>query len=750
MKIVSIGGGPAGLYFSILMKKAFPVCDMTVYERNAADDTFGFGVVFSDETLSNFEEADRESYREITRNFVYWSDIETHYKDRLLRATGNGFCGIPRVKLLQILHGRCAELGIRVEFKKDIADVSPFDSCDLVLAADGANSAIRSKFEQQFQPSIEWGRCKFCWLGTTLPLKAFTFIFRENEHGLWQIHAYPYSADRSTFIVEAHESVWKRAGFDNASEQDTVAYFERLFADHLKGHRLLTNRSIWRTFPTIRNEHWVHRNIVLMGDAAHTAHFSIGSGTKLAMEDAVALTAAFQRNGLGDVPRALADYEAAHKPLTLRIQKAAQTSREWFENCGRYIHQDPVQFKFNLMTRSKRITYDNLRMRDAALVDSARDEFARSQGVAPARDGSMPVPMFTPFRARSLTLQNRVVVSPMCQYSADDGTPNDWHLVHLGARGIGGAGLVFTEATAVSPEGRITYGCAGMYRDEHVGAWKRIVDFIHRNSKAAVGMQLAHAGRKASCTLPWEGDRPITGADKWETLGPSALPFNTGWHVPREATRADMDRVLQQFVRAVSMCREAGFDLIELHMAHGYLLSSFLSPLSNRRQDSYGGSIENRARFPLEVFDAVRATWPAEKPVFVRISATDWLDAEGGFTSDEAVAFAKMLKSRGCDVVDVSTAGNVPQSKPDYGRMYQLPFAEKIRFEAGMPVMAVGAISEADHVNTILAAGRADLCALARAHLANPHLTLEAAGRYGYFDQPWPLQYLAAKPRPPR
>lgn len=746
MKITSVGGGPAGLYFSILIKKAFPSADVTVYERNGADDTFGFGVVFSDETLSNFEEADKESYEEIRRNFVYWTDIDTYYRGEKLTAGGNGFCGIPRVQLLQILQKRCAALGVKTNFNKDVADFSEIErTSDLVLAADGLNSALRTKYETTFRPDIHWGKCKFSWLGTTLPLRAFTFIFRENEHGLWQIHAYPYAQGKSTFIVECHESVWKNAGFDKKGENEIPEYFEKLFADHLQGHKILTNRSIWRTFPTIHNEKWYHKNIVLVGDAAHTAHFSIGSGTKLAMEDAIALAAEFKQKGWSDVARVLEAYETERKPATIRIQKAARTSREWFENCNRYKNQAPLPFKFNLMTRSKQITYDNLGKRDPALVSRVTDAFAESVGMHKSSSGETPAPMFAPFTIKNLILQNRVVVSPMCQYSSQDGAPNDWHLMHLGERAVGGAGLVFTEATDVSREGRITHGCAGMYKDEHTAGWKRIVDFVHQHSKSKIGMQLAHAGRKGSCKLPWEGDSPLTDDTKWETIAPSAEPFAPGWHTPRAMTRADMDKVKLQFVEAVRRCEQAGFDLIELHMAHGYLLSSFLSPLANKRKDEYGGSLINRMRFPLEVFDAARAEWPARKPIFVRISATDWLDDDGGQTPEESVAIARALKERGCDVIDVSSAGNSPRSKPDYGRMYQLPFAEKIKYEANIPVMAVGAIQGADHINTIIAAGRADLCAVARGHLANPHLTLEAANRYKYSEQFWPPQYLAAK-----
>jgi anthraniloyl-CoA monooxygenase len=756
MRIASIGGGPAGLYFAILVKQARPECEITVFERNRPDDTFGWGVVFSDETLSNFEQADPRTYAAIREEFAYWDDIETWHRDTLVRSTGHGFCGLSRKRLLQIFHRRCEELGVRLEFQREIADVAELAGADLILAADGINSLARKQFESHFKPTLEWGRCRFCWLGTTRPLDAFTFVFRENEHGLFQVHAYPFERRGehclSTFIVETHEDTWRRAGLDRASEEQTIAYCEALFADHLAGHRLLANRSIWRSFPTVKNERWHHENVVLVGDAAHTAHFSIGSGTKLAMEDAIALHAAFQEHGTKDVPKVLAAYEAARRVDVLKTQKAAQTSLEWFENSRRYLPQPPLQFTFNLMTRSKRITYDNLERRDPALARQVRAAFARENGLAPASDGAIPPPMFAPLRLRELELANRVVVSPMCQYSAVDGLPTDWHFVHLGSRAIGGAGLLFTEMTDVSPTGRITYGCTGMYGDEHVRAWKRIVEFVHSNSSARIGMQLAHAGRKGSTRRPWDGGEPLTAADApelpWTTLAPSAVPFAQGWHVPREMDRDDMDRVRGDFVRAAQRAELAGFDALELHMAHGYLLSSFLSPLSNLRRDAYGGSLENRMRFPLEVFDAVRAAWPSARPLFVRISATDWLDDEGGLTLDESVEVARQLKAHACDVVDVSSAGNSPQSKPEYGRMYQVPFAERIRAETGVRVMAVGAILGADHVNTILAAGRADLCALARPHLVNPYLTLGAAVHYGFVDQPWPKPYLLVRPRP--
>ncbi len=750
MKIACVGGGPAGLYFALLMKQQRPGAEIAVYERNRPDDTFGWGVVFSDETLGAFAAADPKSFEEIRRNFAYWTDIETYYGDTCVRSTGHGFSGLARVRLLQILQDRCRELGVELCFEHEVADEAELGDVDLVLAADGLNSVLRDRHADHFKPSIHWGACKFTWLGTTLPLEAFTFVFRENDAGLFQVHAYPFQVGRrplSTWIVECHEDVWRRAGLADATEEETAAYCEELFADHLDGHKLLTNRSIWRTFPTVRCETWHRGNLVLMGDCAHTAHFSIGSGTKLAMEDAIALADAFERLGTDDVPAVLAAYEEARYVDTLKLQKAARTSREWFEHSARYLGQPPVQFSFNLMTRSKRITWDNLAQRDPALVERAGECFAELEGVPAGPDGRVPPPMFAPLRLRELELGNRIVVSPMCQYSATDGVVGDWHLVHLGARAVGGAGLVFTEMTNVSPEGRITHGCAGMYSDACEAAWKRVVDFVHGNSSAKIGMQLAHAGRKASCNLPWEGDDPLRDGTAWETIAPSAEPFDEGWHVPRAMTRADMDRVRDDFVAAAQRAERAGFDCLELHMAHGYLLSSFLSPAANVRDDEYGRDLAGRMRFPLEVLEAVRAAWPQDRPIFVRISATDWLP-EGGTTVEDSVVLARELKARGCDVVDVSSAGNTPRSEPDYGRMYQVPLAERIRAEADVRVMAVGAILGADHANTILAAGRADLCALARPHLRDPSLTNEASVTYDVPAHPWPKQYLPARPRP--
>src|SRR5437899_2952721 len=648
MKIVSVGGGAAGLYFALLMKKADPAHDILVVERNRRDDTFGFGVVFSDATLETFADADAETYAEITRNFAHWDDIDIHYRGEVLTSTGHGFSGLSRQLLLDILQRRCAELGVRLRWETEVGDLGAWADADLVLAADGVNSVVRSRYAEHFRPHVDWRPNKFVWLGTTFPYPAFTFLFQESAHCLWRVHAYRYNASMSTFILEAREETWRGAGLDQADEDQRLAFCERLFAEELQGHRLLKNRSLWRNFPTVRNGCWHHRNVVLVGDAAHTAHFSIGSGTKLAMEDAIALARALQRHG--EVKKALAAYEEDRRPEVERLQRAAQVSLEWFEETERYHGRlEPIQFAMSLLTRSLRVTHDNLKLRDPGFVATV-DRWFASQAERQSRVAvsvaPLPPPMFTPFRLREMLLSNRVVVSPMCQYSAEDGTPNDWHLVNLGSRAVGGAALVVAEMTDVSREGRITPGCTGMYKAEHVAAWKRIVDFVHAASPARIALQLAHAGRKGSTRRLWEGsDEPLPDGN-WELISASALPYHPHSQVPRAMDRRDMDIVRDQFVAAARMAEHAGFDMLELHMAHGYLLASFISPLTNVRTDEYGGSRENRARYPLEVFDAVRAVWPRAKPMSAKISATDW--AAGGLPPDEAVGLARRLREHGC------------------------------------------------------------------------------------------------------
>ena len=749
MKIVSIGGGSAGLYFALLMKKADPTHDILVVERNRPDDTFGFGVVFSDATLENFAEADRETYTEIARNFAHWDDIDIHYQGQVLTSTGHGFSGMSRQLLLDILQRRCTELGVILRFQDEVTDLGAYADADLVLAADGVNSFIRSRYAEHFRPQVDWRPNKFVWLGTTFPYPAFTFVFKESDHGLWRVHAYRYNASMSTFILETTEAAWRRAGLDQADEDQTIAFAERLFAEELQGHRLLKNRSLWRNFPTVKNGSWHHRNLVLIGDAAHTAHFSIGSGTKLAMEDAIALCRALQRHD--EVKKALVAYEEERRPDVERLQRAAQVSLEWFEQTERYHGRlEPIQFAMSLLTRSLRVTHDNLKLRDPKFVESVDRWFAsraEQQSRVAVAAAPAPPPMFTPFRLRDVLLSNRIVVSPMCQYSAEDGTPNDWHLVNLGSRAVGGAALVIAEMTDVSREGRISPGCTGMYKPEHVIAWKRIVEFVHANSQARIALQLAHAGRKGSTRRLWEGiDEPLPDGN-WPLISASAIPYHPYSQVPKAMDRRDMDMVRDQFVRAARMAVEAGFDMLELHFAHGYLLASFISPLTNIRTDGYGGSLANRMRYPLEVFDAVRAVWPEREPMSVKISATDW--AEGGLTAEDAVGVARWLREHGCDIVTVSTGQTVPDQTPVYGRLYQTPFSDRIRYEAGIPTMTVGNIASYDDVNSILTAGRADLCVLARGHLFDPYWTRHAAYEQGY-DLPWPDQYVSVKGFTPR
>jgi len=751
MKIACIGGGPAGLYFGILMKKADPSSEVVILERNAPGETFGWGVVFSDETLEYLERNDRETHEEITRTFAHWEAIDVHYRGGCIRSGGHGFSGISRRKLLDILTRRAMALGVDIRFRTEVDDFESLDAfrqADLVVAADGVNSKVRARHADVFRPHLDVRTSKYIWLGTTKLFDAFQFIFEENEDGLFQVHGYRFDRDTSTFIVECDPESWTKAGLDRASTEESIAYLERVFARHLDGHRLLPNRSAWVNFVTVKNATWRHGNMVLMGDAAHTAHFSIGSGTKMAMEDSIALAVALARHPRLD--DALDAYEAERHPIVLRTQKAAQDSYAWFEGSKRYLGHEPLTFAMSLLSRSKRIGYENLKLRDPGFIERATEDFAaRCTVLAEHGDRGRepsPPPMFMPFSLRGLTLQNRVVVSSMCMYSAKDGMVDDFHLVHLGSRAMGGAGLVMTEMTDVSREGRITPGCAGMYRDEHVTAWKRIVDFVHGHSRAAIGLQIAHAGRKGSTKLSWEGMEEPLEDGNWPLISASPIPYTPRSQVPREMDRGDMDRVKADFVRAARMAEDAGFDWLEVHMAHGYLLSSFLSPLCNVRKDAYGGSLEHRMRYPLEVLEAVREVWAKDKPLSVRISATDWHDR--GFTGDDAIVLSRALKERGTDIVNVSTGQTSIYAQPVYGRMYQTPYADRIRNEAKVPTMTAGNITTADQVNTILIAGRADLCILARPHLRNPHWTLFAAEEQGYTDLAWPDPYEAVKPRP--
>jgi anthraniloyl-CoA monooxygenase len=754
VRIAVVGGGPGGLYLAALVRQLGPEHEVTVWERNAPDDTFGFGVVFSDETLGGIEHADPVVRARMEQEFARWDDIDVHYRGEVVTCGGHGFAAMGRKRLLQVLQERCRDLGVRLRFRTEAPDVEVLRrEHDLVVAADGVNSAVRARYADAFGPTVSAGGCKYMWLGTDKVFEAFTFDVRETPHGVVQLHGYPYDAHGSTFIVEMAEDVWRRAGFDRAerageqlppgrSDERSVAAVAEMFADVLDGHEVQANNSKWISFPTVRTERWCHGNVVLLGDAAHTAHFSIGSGTKLAMEDALSLAACLHEQP--DVPAALAAYEQERRPVVLSTQRAAVASQAWFEGIGRYLHQEPVQFAFNILTRSRRVTYDNLRLRDPGFIARVDEWFAAHQGAADVRP-----PMFQPFRLGELELVNRVVVSPMDMYVATDGMPGEFHLVHLGGKALGGAGLVMTEMVCVSPEGRITPGCTGLWTDEQAAEWARVCDFVHAASAAKIGVQIGHSGPKGSTKLMWEGiDEPLPEGG-WPVVAASPRAYREGVNqTPRELDRAGMDEVLAQFVAAAERADRAGFDLVELHCAHGYLLSSFLSPVTNHRTDGYGGDVEGRLRFPLEVFRAMRAALSPHKPMTVRISATDWV--EGGIPPADVEAMARAFAAAGAAAVDVSTGQVTPDERPAFGRSYQTPFADAIRNATGVPTIAVGVISSADDVNTIVLAGRADLCALGRVHLYDPNWTLHAAVEQDYDGPgaPWPTPWRAGRRKP--
>ena len=730
------------------MKKADPSHEITVIERGGRDSTWGFGVVFSDDTLRGFMEADAKSYRRIVEQFAYWGGIDTTIHGKTINSQGHGFCGMARLKLLNTLHDRCDELGVELKFNVDITEVSQLEpeAHDLVVAGDGITSLIRDTYEKEFGTTMDWRANRFCWLATTKPLKDFAFIFRENEHGWWWVHAYRYDQETTTWIVECSEETWRNAGLDEATEEETKAYCEQVFAEDLDGHPLITNRSLWRSFPVVRNENLYHRNMVLLGDAVRSAHFSIGSGTKLAMEDAIALASCFERAG-NDVPAALDLYQQERKDEADKLQHTAVVSLRWFEHIDRYARaQSAEQFTFNMLCRSKRVTYENLGLRDPDYIAQLDRWFAADVKARTGFDDvdltNPVVPAFQPLRIGKLRVENRFQLSAMCQYCADDGNPTDWHLVHYGTRAVGGAGLLNTEMICISPTARITPGCAGLWSDRQVELWARIVDFSHSNSKAKICAQIGHAGRKGATCVPWDGgiDQPLPDG-AWDIVSASPLPYLENSQVPGELTADQMDQVVADFVTTARNAERAGFDMLEVHMAHGYLLSSFVSPYTNRREDDFGGSLENRLRFPLRVLNAVREVWPSEKPISVRISATDWV--EGGLSHDDMLALARALKDNGADIINVSTGQVAKEEAPVYGRMFQSPFADAIRNEVDIATIVAGNISTADQANTLVAAGRTDIVAFGRPIMNEPHLVLNAAAHYGVTDQTWPVQYEA-------
>ncbi|WP_102224751.1 oxidoreductase [Acidimangrovimonas sediminis] len=750
MRITVIGGGPGGLYFALLTKKQRPDWTVEIFEQNRADDTFGFGVVFSDETLHEFLSRDRASFDRIRGELAYWDDVAVHKDGEELRCAGNGFAGISRMTLLKLLQERCREEGVEMNFS---AAVDPatlqerFADSDIIVAADGVNSRIRETFRDSFQPDVSMKANRFCWMGSTRPMDEFNYFFKETEHGIVCAHCYQYEAGRSTWVFEMDEACWQGHGFSEFDEEDTRQRLEALYAEELMGHGLLTNRSVWRRFPRIFCRNWWHENIVILGDAKASAHFSIGSGTKLAMECAIALSDSVLANE-GDVPAAFQAYDDARRTPCQIIQHNADVSLAWFEHMNRSWDMEPAQFAMVVMCRAKSITYDNLIVRDPGFVEKVDTAYYERLFRETGDDyrQSRPTPMFTRFRLRGMELPNRVVMSAMAQYSAEEGELTDWHFVHYTSHALGGAGLVFTEMTCPSPDGRITLGCPGLWSDSQEAAWKRIVDFVHANSETKICMQIGHSGRKGSTQLGWEKmDRPIadTGSN-WPVVSASPLPYLDGVsQVPHALDRKTMDRIRDDFVAATERAARAGFDMCELHCAHGYLMASFLSPLTNTRDDDYGGSIENRLRYPLEVFAAMRAVWPEDRPMSVRISASDW--AEGGISEADTFAISEAFATAGCDLIDVSAGQTVATQKPTYGRMFQVQFAEAIRNVPKLAVMAVGAITEPGQVNTILHTRRADLVALGRPHMWNPYFTRQASAWYDARNQHWPRQYLSGR-----
>lgn len=731
MKISVIGGGPGGLYFSILTKKAMPNCQIDVYERNKPDDSFGFGVVFSDETLGEFLKRDMQSYELIRSNFAYWDDIVVARDGQSVSIAGNGFCGCSRKTLLKLLHQRCREEDVNLHFEQNIDDLSQYKNSDIIIASDGIASGIRTKHEKEFGTKIVPKKNRFVWLGSTKPLDAFTYFFRTTPNGVIVAHTYQYEPGMSTWIFECSDETWQKFNFEVTNEEDTIAKISEIFKEELDSHPLISNKSHWRQFPHVTNEKWYHENIVLLGDAKATAHYSIGSGTKLAMDCAIGLSDAVIANP-NNVQAAFEQYDKTRRNPVEMIQYAALVSLDWFENMDRNNQHPFYQFAFGCMTRSKKVTFENLQIRDKSFTDKVLEEFNVNCNVNTKSQSAA----FSTFKLRDLELQNRITMSSMGQYSADNGLVNDWHFQHYTSRAIGGLGLILTEMTAVSETGRITLGCAGIYNENQIVEWKRINDFIHKNTQTKIGIQLGHSGRKGGSKIPWE---ETFSGESWELLSASTIPFNENSATPKEMTLADMDLVTSQFVQATISSDKAGFDLIELQAHHGFLLASFLSPLTNNRTDEFGGSIENRLKFPLRVFNEMRAVFPKEKPMSVRISATDW--AENGISEEDVITIATAFKNAGADIINVSTGNTVANQKPITGRMWQTPFSDAVRNTVDIPTITAGYIQDIDQINTIILNGKADLVALGRPLLLDPNFVRNAQAYENFEANDIPNQY---------